>query len=267
MYKVYLVALLSLSYMSLRAQSGSLRTGKKFQVITEMKTIMAMSAMGQDMEFENTGTNIADYELIAITKTGYTLNSAIKRIKTITKAAGQTQSFDSDDETMRNNPQFAEVVKMLNKTNEIMVENNIATIKGEAADMMSSAGLGAMGNDQAKFILAGDLSKLRQGFQWADSSVTKDSKNLNEYTVARITEAVVDIHVKTTTKINATATQGGMAVKQDLQGNITAQRQYDKATGLLNTEQMEMVITGSMEIMGQSAPVSMKGKITTTIIK
>lgn len=266
MCKLYLIVFFSLSYVSLKAQSGSLTTGKKFQSVTEMKTTMTMSAMGQDMEFENTGTNIAEYQLMAITKNGYTLNSVIKGIKTITKAAGQTHSFDSDDESTRNNPQFAEVVKMLNTTTQIVVENNIATIKGEAADMMSSAGLGGMGNDQSKFILSGDLSRFRLGDQWADSAVTNDNKNLNEYTVTGLTGAIVEIQVKTTTKINATVTQGGMAVKQDLLGNITAQRKYDKATGLLNTEQMEMTISGSMEIMGQSAPVSMKGK-TTTVIK
>ena len=56
-----------------------------------------------------------------------------------------------------------------------------------------------------------------------------------------------------------------MDVKQSLKGSSNAKRQYDSLTGLLIKEDADVLLNGKMEIMGQSAPIEMSGKVTTTV--
>jgi hypothetical protein len=261
------LALICISTGILHAQSIALPQGKKFKVVNEIKSDMTMTVMGQDMQIENNGTNYFDYVVKAISASGYTLEVTMTRMKMSVGTMGQSQEMDTDDETLRSNPQFADAVKLLNKANEIVIENKVATVKGGIGEMLTTSGMNSVGQDQSKFILTGDLLKLQQGSHWVDSSVSEQNRMVNEYTIVKTDAEGLDLRVKTSAKVNATITQGGMTIKQDVQGTINSLRHYERATGLLVKEEAETDMSGTMEVMGQTAPISLKGKHVTTVTK
>lgn len=268
MQKIYILPLTILLSASVHAQNIKLPVGKKFgvTVVTEMKT--KASAMGQEMEIGNNSTNTSDYEIKAVTNNGFTVTNTMKRMKVTASMMGTEQSFDTDDKASRDNPQLAPLVEMINKPYEIEVENKKATIKSEMSDISKMAGAGGSGiaNDQAKFILTQpELAKLKEGNQWSDSVIDGGNKTIYEYTVLKKTEETTDILVKATLLIDATTKQSGMDIKQTLKGTSNGRRQYNTATGLLVKEDTDITMSGTMEVMGQTSPLSITGKIVTTV--
>jgi hypothetical protein len=268
MKKIYFILPVLLASLSASAQSIRLTPGKKFNTTMVMQMTTNTSAMGQEMTVENTNTTFSDFEVKTVTNKGYILSGNVKRVKVAVTVMGQDQSFDSDDESTRSNPQLAEAFSSLNKPFDMEIENGKTVIKGGAADKLAQmmGGVASMINDNAKFILTQeDMLKLKEGHQWTDSAITDGNKVFNEYTAGKTDDTSVAVTVKTTSQLNVTQKQMGMEIKQSLHGTTNAKRQYNKATGLLTKEESDMELSGDMEVMGQTAPISMKGKITTTI--
>ncbi len=251
---------------TLSAQSIKLPAGKKMSVTIESKLESSTTIMGNQMDIENTTSNFADYEVKAVSDTGYTMNMVLKRIKASLSMSGQEQSFDSDDDAARNNPQLAELFNMINKPNEVVVGAHGASVKGEMGTKAIQTGIPVNENDQAKFILMqNELIKLAQGNQWIDSTLSEGNRIVNEYTISKTDDQTAEVLVKTTMQVNNTLKQFGMDVKQSLHGTVNSKRLYNKSTGQLIKEASELAISGTMDMMGQSAPMSIKGAITTTV--
>ena len=234
-------------------------------MVTQMKT--KASVMSQEMEVSGEFTNISDCEIKTITNNGFTLSNTLKRMKAKTAMMGEESSVDSDDSSAQNDPEFEGVFDLLNKPYDIDIENGKATIKGEAGDKISGmSGVPGIANDQVKFILStAELLKLKEGNQWKDSSITEGSRIVYEYTVLKTGEATTELLVTANMKIDMTAKQMGMDIKQSLKGTLNGRRQYNTSTGLLIKDNSDISISGTMETLGQASPINITGKIITTI--
>jgi hypothetical protein len=267
MKKIHVLFLVLIAGVSVNAQYIRLPVGKKFGVtmVTQMKT--KASAMGQEMEIGSEFTNISTCELKTITDHNFTLSNTLTRMKVKTAMMGEESSIDSDDSSARNDPEMEGVFDLLNKPYDIDIENGKATIKGEAGDKLSGmSGVPGIANDQVKFILSNaELSKLKEGNQWKDSSIAEGSRIVYEYTVLKTGEATTELLVTASLQINMTAKQMGMEIKQSLKGTLNGRRQYNTSTGLLIKENSDIAISGTMETLGQSAPMNITGKIMTII--
>lgn len=266
MQKINIFLAILFSGISVAAQSIKLPAGKKLSVITETKLASSTTVMGNQMDIDNTSTNFADYEVKTVSNTGYSMNMTLKRLKTYVSVAGNEQTFDTDDESARNNPQYAELFKELNKPNEIEVGAGGVTGKGDVFSKAIRMGIPANETDQAKYILMQkDINRLAPGKQWSDSTHSEGNRAISEYLVSKADEATAEVLVKTELHVNTTLKEFGMDVKQIMQGTVNAKRLYNRLTGQLLKEDSEMVISGSMEMMGQSSPLNIKGKTTTTV--
>lgn len=251
---------------TLFAQSIKLPTGKKMSITIESKLESSTTIMGNQMDIENATSNFTDYEVKTVSDTGYTMNMVLKRVKASVVMSGQEQSFDSDDDAARNNPQLAELFGMINKPNEVEVGAHGASVKGDIGTKAIQMGIPVNENDQAKFILLqNELIKLVQGNQWIDSTLSEGNRMVNEYTISKTDDLTAEVLVKTTLQVNNTLKQFGMDVKQSLHGTVNSKRLYNKSNGQLIKEASELAISGTMDMMGQSAPMSIKGTITTTV--
>lgn len=251
---------------ALSAQSIKLPAGKKISVTVESKLESSTTIMGNQMDIENLTSNFADYEVKTVTDTGYTMNMVLKRVKASVSMSGQEQSFDSDDDAARNNPQLAELFSMINKPNEVVVGTHGASVKGEAGTKALQMGIPVNENDQAKFILLlNEVVKLQEGNHWIDSTVSEGNRMLNDYTISKTDDQTAEVLVKTTLQVNNTLKQFGMDVKQSLHGTVNSKRLYNKSNGQLIKEVSELAISGTMDMMGQSAPMTIKGAVTTTV--
>jgi hypothetical protein len=263
---IFAVGLLLITSGIVTAQSIRTVTGKKFGVTILNTTITNMSMMGQDLEM-NIGSNAEqEYEVKTVTASGFSLLLTLKRITGSASVMGQEQKFDSDDEATRNIPGMGELFKQINKQQEIKVENGKTISSGDTTAAVSGMGMN-LGNllDVSNLFLTVPIAQLKQGYSWTDSSISENTRTVNQYLVTSTANQQVEVKVSTDTKIKATLQQGGVEVKQDMKGFSTATRLYDSSNGLLISEKLSLEMTGTAEVMGMNAPMTVKTTITTTV--
>jgi hypothetical protein len=267
MKKIHILFIAFFAGISANAQYIKLPAGKKFSVamVTQMKT--KASAMGQEMEIGTEFTNMYASEIKTVSDHGFTLSNTLKRVKVKTAIMGEETSVDSDDSSALKDPEMGGVFEMLNKPYDIDIEKGKATIKGEDPDKFSGmSGVPGISNDQVKYILSNaELLKLKEGNQWKDSSIAEGSRVVYEYTVLKTSETITELLVRGEMQVNMTVNQMGMEIKQSLKGTVNGRRQYNTATGLLIKEDSDIAISGNMQTLGQTSPMSITGKIITTI--
>ena len=268
MKKISILSVLLIPCISLSAQNFKIPLGKKMQAIANSNMTMIMNAMGQEITVETDNDTNGEYEFKTAGPDGYTMTSIIKNLKTKTTTLGTEIAIDSDNEADRNNPAYTEAFKLFNAPTEITVKDNKATITGAAKDQAYGMGGGLIDNmiDVTRFVLPGKyLSKLSLGNQWTDSTTNNETSMINEFTVEKNEANIIVLLVKTTFTIGTTIKQMGMEAKALLKGTMNAHRFYDKVSGVLGKEDSFGEITGNIEIMEQSMPITMKIKSTTVI--
>lgn len=248
---------------SLQAQVKA-KAGQSFKVTTATDLNIKMTLMGQDMDVKNNSTQVSDYEVKSVTADKYVMTNTIRRISGKISAMGQEQQFNSDDTATRKDPQLADLIKLIDQPSEITVEKGIVSGKSDLGDLMGSIA-GTVNNDHAKYLLDIDPAKLKLGSKWTDSTGTGESKNVNEYTVVKADGQAVELLILTQTTVKGTTIQNGMELKTNLKGATTAKRSYNTATGLLQTEECDVTISGTVDVMGINAPVNSQGKIKTIV--
>lgn len=263
MYKIFSAGVTLFITVIVSAQQVRVAAGKKCKMVTDTKMSTGMSMMGQEVEVESTGAAFSDIEIKTVSSNGFSMIATVKRMKGSVNAMGQEQRFDSDDESVRNNPQMTEVFKTLNRPQEIAVENGKASNNGELGTVMSQYS-GAL-TDVAKLVLTIPVDLLEQGYRWSDSSISEEARVINQYVVTKTDDAQIEVTVSTDSKISGAVKQGGMEVKQNMRGAIISSRIYQKINGFLVSEKSVVDLSGTAEIMGMNSPVTVKGTITTTV--
>lgn len=249
--------------ISVSAQTIKLQPGTPFKTITDIKVNTNLNFAGQDIETVTNAVTTALDTIKAVNADGYTFSATMKHIKGEVKVMGQDQTFDSDDQNLRNNPQMADLFKALNTPNIIEIKNGKMIAQSQKLDAIIKMG-GA--DDQAKYVLALQPTDIKEGFSWTDSTVSdSSSKIVSNATIKQVSDnaVVVEMHANITLKENIN--RNGMDIVQNLTGKAIATRTYNKANGLLINETSNVDLTGTMEMMGQSAPVTSKGTIVTTV--
>ena len=251
------------SLLAVHAQTNLPQPGKTFKTVTDIKVTTNINFAGQDIETVTSGQTTTIDTIKNVSANGYTYSATITRVKGGVKVMGQDQNFDSDDSALRNNPEMADLFKALNVPNLIEVKDGKLFSQSQKVDAIIKMG-GA--DDQAKYLFLLPANNLKEGFQWTDSTTSEaDSKTVSQYTIKQITDNTIVLEVKANIVLKETMNRNGMDIVQNLKGTALATRTYNKASRLLMNETSNVDLGGTMEMMGQSAPVTSKGTITTTV--
>ena len=189
---------------------------------------------------------------------------------------GQETTFDSDKKEDMDGQMGAKLKDMIGVAKEITVnkQGKVLESKDTAAatgsnDPMASL-LGSLTAKGTTFpILAPFPARaVKSGDSWTDSSGTPETMKLvNTYTLKQVSgnEATIDI----TGQMAKTGVieQQGMQLTMNLTGTITGSSIVDVSTGLLKKNETSMKVGGTMEVMGQSVPLTMTSKVITTVNK
>jgi hypothetical protein len=261
MKKSIFVAALFAAAFTTSAQAPKLPAGTKFKVITESNNITSMSMMGQDIELSNGSKLYQNFELKSVSGASYHLATAITRIAGSVSAMGNEQNFDSEDASLKSNPMMAEQLKVLNKPIDYTIEN------GKVVNSVSAAGsevlnaLLAQNNgtsDQAKYFLTLPAASIKAAHQWSVVDNKPEAATESLFVIAEVTSTDISVNVLTNVKLSNTLNQNGMEIKQNTQGTIKLKRIYDAKTGLLKSETGTGGLKGTMNVMGQDAPIDLK---------
>jgi hypothetical protein len=261
MKKSILFAALFVAAVSTNAQAPKLPAGTKFKVVTESNNITSMSMMGQDIELSN-GTKVyQNFELKSVTGAGYQLATSITRIAGSISAMGNEQSYDSEDASLKSNRMAAEQLKVLNKQIDYTIENNkvVNTVSETGSEVLKALIAQSNGTaDQAKYFLTLPAASIKPAYQWSVVDNKPDAATETLYVIAEVTATDISVNVLTNVKLATTLNQNGMEIKQNTQGTIKLKRIYDAKTGLLKSETGTGGLKGTMNVMGQDAPIDAK---------
>ena len=261
MKKTILVAAIIAAAISTNAQAPKLPAGTKFKVVTESNNITSMSMMGQDIELSNGNKLYQNFELKSVSGAGYQLATSITRFTSSLSAMGNEQSFDSEDASVKSNPMVAEQLKVLNKQIDYTIENNkvVNTASATGSELLNTLLTQSNGTiDQAKYFLTLPAASIKASHQWSVVDNKPEAATQSLFVIAEVTATDISVNVLTNVKLSNTLNQNGMEIKQNTQGTIKAKRIYDAKTGMLKSETGTGGLKGTMNVMGQDAPIDLK---------
>lgn len=240
---------------TLNAQYLKVPIGKKFKVVTQTTNSIEVSIQDQHQEIRNEALVYNDLELKAITQTGYTLELTPRRFKMNMNMMGMEQKLDTDSIDGMQGADLGTMKSLLNQPITIVMDSNKLVSKTQLAQLPAIAN---STDDASRYFLLLEASNAIQGYQWADSSISKDLRTVNQYTVMSVSTSEVEINVTTDSRISSVTSMQGTEIKQNMKGFSTARRWYNRNNGLLLKEESTTDMAGTTETPETSSPMTLK---------
>lgn len=280
MKRIFVVVSL-FSIMTVSAQSVSKKTslvkGQQIEQTSKVSANITQEMMGQSMEIKMETNSNGLLEVKDVSADGYTVANTVKRVVMNMSAMGNEQNFDSDKKEDLDGPIGQTVKDKIGVAREYKLnKDGVITALPEAAkkddpnSMMGGVMGGAMedelvGNTYSALI-AIPAAGVKVGDSWNDSTITKENKVRNTYTLKQVNgnDAVVD--VKGTLNVDREMEQQGMAMQMSMNGTITGELTFDTKSGLIKTRKQNTKATGSIEVQGQTVPLTLDTTAETTAV-
>lgn len=267
---------LALSTVIASAQSLSRKAvfakGQQLEQVAVINMIFTMDMMGQSINMNNENTVTSLIAVKNATGKDYAIESTVKRVVMSMNGMGQEMKYDSDKKDEAPSAIGEKMNEIVGKTNHLTVDtkgfitaaadttgNEIAEKAGGFMGM--AAGFAGTGNKPgSNYALVADLpaKAVKAGDTWVDSSVSTEGKMVTNYKVLEIKgeEAIIDMNG--TMAQSGKTEANGMTVNLALAGKTKGQYTMDVASGIIKKRNMIMDAAGTMEVMGQSVPFTMK---------
>jgi hypothetical protein len=210
-------------------------------------------------------------EVKDINPNAYHLSNTIKRMVMNTTAMGQDISFDSDKPEDMNGEMGQKIKGVVNSEQKVSVDKTGKIVEMQLPDSAGSDMMSSM------LTMSGNLSKgfsyplfsllpakaVKPGESWTDSASTSEGMKVtyvNTYTLRGVSGNEITIDVAGKLSQEGTTEQQGMSIGMNMTGTSKGEAIYDQKTGILKRDNLNMDMTGTMEVMGQSVPVAMNIK-------
>ncbi len=259
--KKVIVSAAMLLAVATQAQVSKIQVGKKVQIESSAKMTTKLNMMGQEMEMPMTMNISADIAAKSFEASALKAGVTVKKISGTLSMMGQENSFSSDDKNIANNPQAAEMMKTLNKEEEVILEDG--KVKGKLD--IGTAGVPTSSEWARMVFLTLKAENIKEGYKWTETSDADGTRNNTIYAITKVTATDIEVTATSTVKIEKTIQQMGMDMKQNLTGTSTSVRVYDASTATLKADATKMEMSGSMLVMGNEAPINITSISTTTV--
>ena len=267
--KKYLLSASLLVSLVANAQKINLAKGKQITITATANQEMKMSSMGMEMKNNNSSTAIL--EVKDLDNKNYNTTYKLTKISITMDAMGQQNSYDSEKPADKD----SEIGKSLEgkKGSEVKVlidknsgKSTLQKIENEKKDeeednplkgLMESFGAADEGAtvETAFFILPAGK---KVGDVWKDSVISKQMKEVKTYTLKSIkgTEAVISLfsNMEGTSTVDAQ----GMQMEITLSAKTEGEMIVDVKNSLVKKRTSVSDITGNIDMMGQSMPMTSK---------
>ena len=258
-----------------------LAKGQQLEEQSHIKMNMTQEAMGQSIEIkmESDITNLVEVKDAA--SNNFEVANTIKKVLMSMNAMGQDMKFDSDNKEDMDG-QLGQAFKgKIGVPREFTVNRDgvITTIKNKGEKTEDSGGMmggmmsGALGAGMEKegsaFNSVANIPAkgVKVGETWDDSTSDGNGKTLTTYTLKEVSGGNGLVTLSANTAITREMEQQGMAVQMDMKGTTIGEYTFDIATGIIKTRKTTTKSTGTIEVAGQSVPVSMETTIESTVNK
>jgi hypothetical protein len=251
--------------------------GAKIEVNT---TIESVAEVMGEITTKASATRTLDVEDV---KEGVaTLESKVKRVQFSFEGMGQSQSFDSENESDMKGEGGKMAEKALKNKYSMQVDQqgkiisvkadddnpNVDQSKAEEADPMMGMMQGVMGGmelpkagDKIEFAIFPDQD-IVEGQTWTDTTtLVKDIHRNAKYFIKSITAENIEVSITEETKGKFTRQNMGMEITIDQVERSTGTILVDRKTGLMKERNITKTTEGTMEVMGQSMPLNTRTSI------
>jgi hypothetical protein len=253
-----------------------LHDGQKVIIETNV-TIESNMSPGMDVTSSTSTVNLL--EVKSSTEKNYTISNTMTKLKMNMDMMGQSTSYDSEKKEDQESDMGKSLSAKLNKPVDVVINSSTGLAETAASPQMKKdidegnpmEGLLQMfGNNNEGDFVAGSFEMIpagkNVGDSWSDSTIEKDRKTRRKYLLKSINgnEAVTEI-ITEIDAVNNVEVQG-MSMEITSNTKTTSAITSDIATGMIKMKTNQAVINGSMQVMGQSVPISAKAT-TTSIYK
>jgi hypothetical protein len=251
-----------------------LNPGQKFSVQT---TISQEADMGMGMEMKNFTNSQSKFIVIGADDKSYTISNTLTGLKVNMEFMGQQSTYDSDLKE-DSASEIGKSIKNLNIPDTIVINkysgyadsNKKTSVEPKEAgsnpmDALFES-LGEINNTDAAiseaFFIIPAGKKTNES--WIDSVSTKDQKSTKTYTIQSIVNNIATISLNGNVESNLQTETQGLQVSVSLNTKTKGEIIADTKTSLVSKRTTNATITGTLELMGQSAPIT--GTATSTSV-
>jgi hypothetical protein len=269
------IGLLSLCFATTfaMAQNIKLENGKKIAQNTSSSIEMEMSAMGQEMKINSATSNVIS--ITGIEDKNYKATNTITKMTMTQEGMGQNVSFDSDKKEDAETEMGKEMGKNLNKSVEVSIDkvsgkateiNKKAEEKGEDKNPFADL-MGGAANSSSEALVSGAFFILpvdkKVGDKWTDSLNQDGMKGLRNFELLSIKDGTATIGLKTTNSGTLSKEMQGMQIEMTMKSVGDGTMSVDTKSGIVKKNIVTGSTEGTMDLMGQSMPFTLKINSTT----
>ena len=266
MKKIIFIAF-SLGVLSVNAQI-KLEPGKKITSTSTADMDMDMG-MGGQMKIKSSSVNVLS--ITGSNDKNYKGTNTIIKMTMSQEGMGQTTEYDSDKKGDRESEIGKTLGKELDKPVQILIdrttgkatESNPEKTTEPEADKNPMAGMmGGMDEKTAAAMVSSAFFIIPQGKKagdkWSDSTTEAGIKGVRNYELQSISKEEATILLKIVSKGVISKEIQGMQMEMNM--NTTAQSiiRTNVTTGLVKKNSTTGTVEGTLDMMGQSMPISMK---------
>ena len=266
--KKFLLFSLCFTGLTVFAQGLKLETGKKINSNTTTSVNMDMG-MGGQMKID--GNTFSLIEITGGDEKNYNAKSTTVKMKISQEGMGQLVNFDSDKKEDRETATGKELSKMLDVPATVVIDKNtgkVTEINKKAlvedtnpmASLMGNAN-SAEASTAAAFFYIPNGKKV--GDKWADSLNEAGMKGTKNFELQSIVDNVATIAIKTKSKGTISKEAQGMQFEIAMDGTGDGVIVVNTKTFLVKKSTLNNDVNGTLDMMGQSLPITIKSSATT----
>ena len=278
MKKLFAITLSVLSF-TVFAQTPAgkivIKKGQHFQIESTSNGDISEEMMGQNMAMKIGSSSKMTADVKDYKDNNYIITQKITNIKSSFSGMGQEKTFDSDKKEDMDSEAGSLYKDKINIAKDIVVTNEGKTITTKdtaskpadanpMAAMMDMMSGGQENAGAALFLVIPTDKKI--GSSWQDSTISEGLKLVRSYTLNSIANKVASVTINSVMDINKTMQLQGMDMKSVMTSKIASNVLVDLLSNMQKENKTTMDVTGTVDVMGQSVPITSK-IVTVTIIK
>ncbi len=264
--KKFLLLSFCFATVYVNAQNIKLDNGKKITATTNTTIDMDMGVAGQ-MKMASKAVNVINVALSD--EKLYKATNTVTKITMSQEGMGQSVEFDSDKKEDRDSEIGKTLSKQLDIPAEITIEKNTGKVietnkkaatedegeKNPMADIMGET-KGAEATAAIAFFVLPAGKKI--GDKWTDSTTEAGMKGIKTYELKSINNGIADIAIKASAKGVISKEAQGMQFDINMSSTGDGNMLVDTKTGLVKKNDITSDVNGTLDVMGQSMPITMK---------
>ena len=268
--KKYLIALAFFISTGVCAQKIALSKGQEITITTNGTQDIDMSGMGMQMKNITSSTSLL--KVMESNKENITTSYTLTKVNLSMDMMGQQSSYDSEKPEDKDSEMGKAISEKIDKAINVIINKNTgkailkkperdSTEKKEDANplegLMDSFG-SVTEEATVETVFFNIPNEKKAGESWIDSSSNNKMKEIKTYTLKSIVAGIANVGFFSTMDGSNSMETQGMQMDINLSAKTEGEIIVDTKSSLVKKRSSVMDMTGSIDVMGQSVPITSK---------